>query len=643
MRSPYYQIRSSSIATLIGLLILSSVAAGTAGAGQPPPPPGWDSDHGHSSIVTSLTPHSPPGDALRPGLSTPAQGYTSEAHFPALYIVFEWPADGMIRPTMYREVQLGAPLLTISEDQLAAHLLEPERNAQRLVLDLASESTGVFYRNTVDVPRWLRGEFHGQVLSQEGAPIEGWLIPLDVRTFVVRLPMPAGQGPEPAHNELRLDMRDSDLQLLASFDVGQLMTNTPQIRLDVQATDLTPGLLGDPGNRVDLLVMGDGYTAGEQSQFLADATSAIDSFFDISPYQEYANYVNTEVLFTASPQSGADHPLYQAGCQTPSCCADPEMLSDPLQGTFVDTAFDARYCVYNIHRLLSVNYSKVFATASAAPDWDSILVLVNDTTYGGSGGTLGVISMHPYAVQIAQHEYGHSFADLADEYDDPYPAFPPCSDLSGYAPCEANVTDVATRDVIKWNPWIDAETPIPTVPEFDPAWADVVGLFEGARYLSSGMYRPGQNCIMRSLGAPYCQVPSQAYVLKLYQGGWGNPASGIRLIEPGSTFPASDSITMAYPATQLFSASLLQPVGGPPVDIEWQVDGVPVPGETTSSFTYAPAPSDLGDVQIRLVVDDPTSLVHPAMSGGWLQTSHTWTVTVEESSQLFLPLILHDE
>ena len=574
-------------------------------------------------------------DSLSPSLRSSAA-----PPFPALYIIFEWPTDGTIRPILYRSVEQAAPLETITDEQLAARLLAPERNAQRLVLELASEGAGVVYRNTVDVPRWLRGEFHSQDPSQAGAPIEGWLIPLEARTIVVRLPIPADYGPEPARNQLRLEMRNSDLQLLARFDVGLLMADTPQIQLDEETRDLSPGLLGDPGNRVDLLVMGDGYTSGQQSKFLDDASDVLGAFFDISPYQTYENYVNTYILYTPSSQSGADHPPYQAGCQSISCCGDTTMLSDPLQGTFVNTALDARYCASNIHRLLVVSYSKVYAAASAVPDWDQILVIVNDTTYGGSGGSISVISMNAAAVEIAQHEYGHTFAHLADEYESPYPGYPPCSDLGGFAPCEANVTDVTTRALIKWNPWIDPGTPIPTVPEFDPAWANVVGLFEGARYLSSGMYRPGQSCIMRALGAPYCQVPSQAYVLKLYQGGWGSPASGIRLIEPGSPSPDSDTISVAYPGTQVFSASVLQPAGGPPVNIEWLIDEVPVPGENAETFTYAPGPSILGDVEIRLAVHDTTSLVHPAMAGDWLQDSHTWTVTVEEPLRLFLPLVL---
>ena len=87
-----------------------------------------------------------------------------------------------------------------------------------------------------------------------------------------------------------------------------------------------------------------------------------------------------------------------------------------------------------------LNNSLVFAAAAAVPDWDHILVMVNDETYGGAGGVVSVVSTHSLAADIARHEFGHAFTDLADEYDTPFPAFPSCSDLSGPA-CEANVTD----------------------------------------------------------------------------------------------------------------------------------------------------------------------------------------------------------
>jgi len=44
-----------------------------------------------------------------------------------------------------------------------------------------------------------------------------------------------------------------------------------------------------------------------------------------------------------------------------------------------------------------------------------------------------------------------------------------------------------------------------------------VGLFEGARYQPNGMYRSGQNCIMRDLSAPFWPVPAQTYVMRFYE------------------------------------------------------------------------------------------------------------------------------
>ena len=315
------------------------------------------------------------------------------------------------------------------------------------------------------------------------------------------------------------------------------------------------------------------------------------------------------------------------------------MQDDPLRGTFVSTAFDARFCDYNIHRLLVVDTIKVYTAAAAQPDWDKIILIVNDPTYGGSGGEIGVISTHTFAVQIAQHEYGHSFADLADEYESPYPGFPSCSDLSGSSPCEANVTDQTNRSLIKWAYWIDPSTPIPT-PEDDPQYDNLVGLFEGARFKTNDMYRSGKNCIMRSMGRPFCQVPGQAYILKLYQGGWGIPAIGIELIEPGSAQPTSP-LTLVHPTSQVFRADVLSPVGGPLVSIEWFVNGFKVNGETSQTFTYVTSPVQSGQVMVEMRVQDVTSAVHPSMVGDELQTNYTWTfnVVVLADNLVFLPLI----
>lgn len=564
-----------------------------------------------------------PGGAERRS-SVHASGARS---YPAYYLILERGPQGDVRLLASRLVRLSAPLDSLDDRALAARMEQPGRDVVRYAVRLEDGSGQALYQNVVEAPRWLRAEFHGAEFhgAGAGAAIDGQVLPLERAVFVARVPVLADK---------RL-LRGAQLALqvgaqgpAAHFELERLALSSTEIDLEAVGQAALLADNGPPGNRVDLLVVGDGYTLAQQDRFDAHAQETVAEFLSISPYRDYRNYVNVHSLFVPSAQAGADHPPFRQDCNEASCCGDPDMLSDPLQGTMVDTAFDARYCAYNIHRLLMVDAYQVALAAAAVPDWDQILVIVNDTTYGGSGGQNAVISMHDLAPQIAQHEYGHSFAGLADEYETPYPGYPRCSDWGGPA-CEPNVTNVAARARVKWGPWIAPSVPVPTEPEFDPAFVDVVGLFEGARYRSTGMYRPGQNCIMRALGAPYCAVPSQTYVLKLYNGGWGTPSGGIRLIEPGSLWPEIGTLSLTLDDSQAFRAHTLGPAGGPPVEVRWTVDGSTVLTQT-ETFTYTPAYTDVGrSVEIGLYVQDRTPLVHPEMAGGALSESTAWTVRVE--------------
>src|SRR6185436_4132713 len=336
----------------------------------------------------------------------------------------------------------------------------------------------VVFLDRMPLPLWVRGEFHGGPQAAGGWTIDEHVFPQRDRAFVVRVPRIEGGA---------LSLTTADVlrgrERTATFALDDLAAREDLLAISqapsTEALIAQSAITGSPANRVDLVILGDGYTAAQAGQFQADATSLEGSFFGIVPYSTYRNYVNRVFLSTASAQSGADHPPYDPSCpgdDDPSCCADSRAATDPLAGTYVNTALGARFCAFNIHRLLVVDSAPVFAAASAYPDWDEILVLVNDTTYGGTGGSFSVISRHASAVDVARHEYGHSFSRLADEYDSPFPGYPPCSDLSGSSPCQANVTDETSRESIKWAPWISAETPVPT-PEGVPAWAHVAGLF----------------------------------------------------------------------------------------------------------------------------------------------------------------------
>ncbi len=458
----------------------------------------------------------------------------------------------------------------------------------------------------------LRGEFHaGSALDDRGRRvINGHVVPRPGPAWVVRAVAPADtrlvmEGPRRA--EIRLDTASG----ARAADLAKILTSTGD---------------GPSSNRVDLVILGDGYTAAEEADFLADAAELARSFFDITPYREYENLFNVTTLFVASPESGADHPPYRAGCAAAdvTCCGDSDARSDALAGTFVDTAFDARYCTQGIHRLLTVDEAEVLAAAARVPEWDAILVVVNDDTYGGSGGLFSVVSTHPLVVDVARHEWGHSFTDLADEYESPYPGYPDCSDAAGKA-CEANVTDETRRDHVKWSPWVDPATPIPT-PETG-AWEGVVGLFEGARYQASGMFRPRQSCLMRVLDAPFCEVCAEAFVRVLYLGGWGDPADGIDLIEPGSEDPSPGAVITSTDGLEL-EVRVLRPVGGPEPEISWWVDGRLASGESGETFAYRPA--DTRRHTVEVLVRDTTPLVHEDRGSAELTSSRRWEVEAVE-------------
>jgi hypothetical protein len=155
-----------------------------------------------------------------------------------------------------------------------------------------------------------------------------------------------------------------------------------------------------------------------------------------------------------------------------------------------------------------------------------IMVLVNSTIYGGSGGTIAVFSMAQGANEIGIHEMGHTAFRLADEYD----YWQSCATDVGHdnhpaqEPSQPNVTIDSARATIKWGNLVLASTPMPTTsnancavcdPQPNPFSADTVGAYEGADYYHCDAFRPQFNCRMRKLGHPFCAVCRREIVLAL--------------------------------------------------------------------------------------------------------------------------------
>jgi hypothetical protein len=351
---------------------------------------------------------------------------------------------------------------------------------------------------------------------------------------------------------------------------------------------------GSSQNRVDIAVLGDGYTAGQLQQYQSNVLQFFQSVFTEEPYKEYQRYYNVHRIDVVSNQSGADHPE----------------RNPPL---FVDTALDATYNCSNIQRLICVSSSKVNAVINRtlpAGYFDVILVVVNDPEYGGSGGSIAVASINGAAVDLILHEVGHSFGLLADEYDGGGPSCNP-----NVEPVEPNATRETQRALIKWNIWIDASTPIPTTSTI-PA---LPGLYQGSKYCTIGLYRPTSVNKMRALGFPFEQINVEQHVKRIYN-----------FVSPlDSSAPSGATVSMTQAQTQSFSASSPQPLTHT-LSIEWRVDGQNRGGGSTFDLvgsTLTPGPHT-----VQAIVRDITPFVRNDPNG-LLDETRTWTVNVQSSSK----------
>ncbi|MBV9927667.1 MAG: hypothetical protein JOZ96_21795 [Acidobacteria bacterium] len=326
---------------------------------------------------------------------------------------------------------------------------------------------------------------------------------------------------------------------------------------------------GDPANRVDIVLIGDGYTAAEMTKYQTDIQQFVQLMFQQEPFHEYQRYFNVHRIDVVSAESGSDH---------------------PETGTFRNTAFDSTYNCSGIQRLICANTSKVSQVAfnSLAPNQiDLIILIVNDATYGGSGGSIAIASTNFQAVELVLHESGHTFGLLADEYDYSPPA---CSNST--EPSEPNVTRQTARASVKWNAWIGASTPLPTT-STQPA---VPGLYEGARYCTAGLYRPTYNSKMRVLGTAYEQVNSEQLVRRVYN-----------RVSPVDTFsPASTTVSLTTAQAQTFGVTTPAPLTHA-LDVSWAVDGRAV-GTSTSLGVGAGALSP-GSHTVEATVRDLTPFV----------------------------------
>jgi hypothetical protein len=355
---------------------------------------------------------------------------------------------------------------------------------------------------------------------------------------------------------------------------------------------------GDPANRINLVVLGDGYTQADQVKLTQDAQAWLTAFLGTPPYQNYAGYFNVKLVHVVSNEDGADNGMHGFGVLRDTALAAAYQNANP-PGLPPD------------YRLLVVNNARAQTVAmSLAPECTKVIVIVNDSKYGGSGGALPVFSSNPNACLIALHEFGHSFGGLADEYT--------CGDTSALpASLEAfpNVTTQQSPELIKWHRWIQAGTPLPTPDSgIDAA---CLGLFEGAFFHDRGVYRPRHACRMRSLTSAFCEVCSEAIVHGVYD-----------QVSPIDSASPASPVQLAAGAA--LTCSIAHPVPTPnTLQVTWTVDGVVVAGDG-DSFTLPGGGLAPGVHDISARLADATPLVRLGRES--LVGVHTWTVTVGDTA-----------
>jgi hypothetical protein len=247
---------------------------------------------------------------------------------------------------------------------------------------------------------------------------------------------------------------------------------------------------GPAANKVDLVILGDGYGENEMHKLRKDADALLAVLFDKEPFKSRKGDFNVRLVESVSEESGA---------------------VEPREGKYPSTILGCSYNAFDIPRYMLTFSNRVMRDVAANAPYDIIVVIVNTKRYGG-GGIFNLYSAassdNEFSGYVFTHEFGHAFAGLGDEY---YSSEVAYNDIypRGTEPWEPNITALLDTTRIKWGDLIRKGTPIPT--PNDSTYAGVVGCFEGAGYSAKGLYRPCRDCIMFSKKVqPFCPVCRRA-------------------------------------------------------------------------------------------------------------------------------------
>jgi hypothetical protein len=288
---------------------------------------------------------------------------------------------------------------------------------------------------------------------------------------------------------------------------------------------------GQPATKVDLLVLGDGYSAKDRDKYHRDIERLVGILFETEPFRSRKREFNVWAIDIASPRSG---------------------IANPRAEQWFHTPLGLRFNAFDSERYVLSSENRVIREFAALAPYDAIMMVGNTRKYGG-GGIFNlyatVASDTAPSAYVFVHEFGHSFAGLADEY---YTSSVSYEDFvaPGTEPWEPNITALLDPENLKWKKFAMDSTPIPTPwnqdrydevsyeyqakrqklraagapdEEVEKLFAEVkrvtqpmleseeyfgeVGAFEGGGYQAKGLYRPEADCIMFTRNpTSFCKV-----------------------------------------------------------------------------------------------------------------------------------------
>lgn len=254
---------------------------------------------------------------------------------------------------------------------------------------------------------------------------------------------------------------------------------------------------GKAENKVDIVILAEGYTAAELEKFKGDAKRVTQYLFEEEPFKSEKEKFNVSAVLTPSLESGTDI---------------------PGENIYKNTRFNSTFYTFDVSRYLTTSDMKNILDAAAVVPYDHIYVLVNSERYGG-GGFYNFLSVctadNSLTKEVFVHEFGHGFAGLGDEYYDSEVAYEDFYNLN-IEPWEPNITTLVDFSS-KWKKMVDNPVEIPTPRKFGNE--KKVGVYEGGGYMSKGIYSPVMDCRMKSNNAKvFCPVCQEAIkkVIRFY-------------------------------------------------------------------------------------------------------------------------------